>query len=79
MIWMYIFNLYHIEHSINVNYFRQYFDIRYCLVLWLIFALIILMVVFGHFIQLSHMTYSPATFEAAMSNGLRGNAFTRNK
>ena len=25
-----------------------------------------------------HMTYVPAKFEAAMSNGLGGNAFTRN-
>ena len=27
---------------------------------------------------LYHMTYAPAKFEAAMSNGLGGNAFTRN-
>ena len=27
---------------------------------------------------LHHMTYAPAKFEAAMSNGLEGNAFTRN-
>ena len=27
---------------------------------------------------LHHMTYAPAKFEAAMSNGLGGNAFTRN-
>ena len=40
--------LYHIEHSIIANRFRQYFDKRYCLVLRLIFALIVLMVEFGH-------------------------------
>ena len=27
---------------------------------------------------LHHMTYAPANFEAAMSKGLGGNAFTRN-
>ena len=27
---------------------------------------------------LHHITYAPAKFEAAMSNGLGGNAFTRN-
>ena len=27
---------------------------------------------------LHHMTYAPAKFEAAMSKGLGGNAFTRN-
>ena len=27
---------------------------------------------------LHHMTYTPAKFEAAMSNSLGGNAFTRN-
>ena len=27
---------------------------------------------------LHYMTYAPAKFEAAMSNGLGGNAFTRN-
>ena len=27
---------------------------------------------------LHHMTYAPAKFEVAMSNGLGGNAFTRN-
>ena len=30
---MYVFNLYHIENSIIVNHFRQYYDKRYCLVL----------------------------------------------
>ena len=34
----YVFNLYHIEHSIIVNHFRQYFDKICCLVLGLIFA-----------------------------------------
>ena len=27
---------------------------------------------------LHHMTYAPAKFEASMSSGLAGNAFTRN-
>ena len=40
---MYVFNSYHIEHSIIVNHFRQYFDKIYCLV---IFAQIIMMVDF---------------------------------
>ena len=46
---MYVFDLHHIEHSIIVNHFRQYFDKRYWLLLWLIFALIILMVDFFAF------------------------------
>ena len=40
------------EYSIIVNHFGQHFDKRYCLVLWLFFALIILMVEFVHFIPL---------------------------
>ena len=47
-----IFNLYHIEHSIIVNLFRQYFDKIYCLVLLIILALILIMVESGHFIPL---------------------------
>ena len=38
---LYFFNLYHIEYSIIVNHFRQYFDKIYCLVLRLTFVLIV--------------------------------------
>ena len=43
------FNLYHIEHSIIMHHFRQYFDKIYCLV---IFDLIIIM---GDFCILFHL------------------------
>ena len=44
------FHLHHIEYSIIVNHFRQYFDKRYCLVLRLTFVLLVLMVEFGQFV-----------------------------